>query len=582
MAGSVATLKVAINELSDSLARNVAYLWDTWHKQRLEKIRQWTELRNFIFATDTSTTSNSALPWKNSTTTPKLCQIRDNLHANYISALLPNSNWMKWEGGNFDDEVKEKADAITSYMLAKCRESGFRDTISRLVYDFIDYGNVFGDVEYVRNVHIDPQTGESITIYEGPMARRISPLDIVFNPVAASFDESPKIIRKLYTIGELVKLASLPGGDKWQKAIDKHDLLVKTVGGYSIEDFEKAAAYAVDGFGNYNEYLQSDFVEVLEFRGDYFNKETKELLVNHQIIVIDRCILVSHEPIENWLGKTNVVHTGWRYRPDNLWAMGPLDNIVGMQYRIDHLENLKADAMDFAVHPMLKVKGDVDPFVWSPGGEIVITGDGDVEELGKNLNGVIAAENSISLYENKMEEYAGAPKQAMGIRTPGEKTAFEVQQLQNAAGRIFQEKVNLFEIQCLEPLLNLMLECARRNLNSIDVVRSFDDDFGVETFLEVTKDDITARGKLRPVGARHFGEQAQLIQNINTLFSGQLGQLISPHISPKALAYMVEDALQIQKYEVIRPNVGMVEQAESQQMAGNLEQAVMENQAVEY
>ena len=75
---------------------------------------------------------------------------------------------------------------------------------------------------------------------------------------------------------------------------------------YSIEDFEKAAAYSIDGFGNYNEYLQSDFVEVLEFRGDYFNKETKELLTNHQIIIIDRCILVSHEPIENWLGKTNM------------------------------------------------------------------------------------------------------------------------------------------------------------------------------------------------------------------------------------------------------------------------------------
>ena len=65
MAGSVATLKVAINELSDSLARNVSYLWDTWHQQRLEKIKQWSELRNYIFATDTTTTSNSLLPWKN-------------------------------------------------------------------------------------------------------------------------------------------------------------------------------------------------------------------------------------------------------------------------------------------------------------------------------------------------------------------------------------------------------------------------------------------------------------------------------------------------------------------------------------
>jgi hypothetical protein len=100
--------------------------------------------------------------------------------------------------------------------------------------------------------------------------------------------------------------------------------------------------------------------------------------------------------------------------------------------------------------------------------------------MGKNMNAVIAADNAIALYENKMEEYAGAPKQAMGIRTPGEKTMYEVQQLQNAAGRIFQEKTTLFEINMVEKLLNLMLECARRNIEAVDIVRSFDNDLGVD------------------------------------------------------------------------------------------------------
>ena len=101
-------------------------------------------------------------------------------------------------------------------------------------------------------------------------------------------------------------------------------------------------------------------------------------------------------------------------------------------------------------------------------------------------------------------------------------------------------------------------------------------------FLEITKEDITARGKLRPVGARHFGEQSQLLQNLSTTFSSPLGQVIMKHMSAKNLAYLVEDALQISKYKVVRPNVGLVEQAESTQMAGNLEQGVMENQAVQF
>lgn len=577
MSGTVAELRQSLSGCINDRAKEIAFLWDKWNQQRFSKINQWSELRNYVFATDTSTTTNANLPWKNSTTTPKICQIRDNLHANYISALFPNSNWMKWEGGTFEDDTKQKADAITAYIYTKTQECGFRDIMSKLVYDFIDYGNAFAEVDYVRNVHLD-ENGLPITIYEGPIPRRISPLDIVFNPIAPSFDESPKIIRKILQKGELIKLAQ---GDKdWMAAYQKHEHILSKSGSYSVEDFQKAMGISIDGFGNLQEYYQSQYVEVLEFRGDYLDPVTNEIKDNYSITVIDRVILVCDKPIDNWLGKSSLVHVGWRYRPDNLWAMGPLDNLVGLQYRIDHLENLKADAMDLAVHPPVVVYGDVDPFDWGPGVQIPIVSDGKIEELGKNLNSIITADQQIATYEQKMEEYAGAPKQAMGIRTPGEKTAFEVQQLENAAGRIFQEKVTQFEMMMVEPVLNLMLECARRNISAIDIARTFDDDFGVDMFLEITKEDITARGKLRPIGARHFGEQAQLLQNISQLFNGPLGQMIAPHVSPKALAYLVEDALNIHKYEVVRPNAGMVEQAEQKQMAGNLDQQVQEEQSV--
>jgi hypothetical protein len=260
--------------------------------------------------------------------------------------------------------------------------------------------------------------------------------------------------------------------------------------------------------------------------------------------------------------------------------MGPLDNLVGMQYRIDHLENLKADAQDLTVHPMLKIKGDVDPFTWTPGGRIFIPGEGDVEEMGMNLNGVITAQNGIDIYLAVMEEMAGAPKQAMGIRTPGEKTAFEVQSLDNAAGRIFQEKVINFEINLLEPVLNAMLAEARQNLNGMDVARVYDDDLGVVDFLSITKEDITARGTLRPIGARHYAQQAQFLQNLNQLMNGPLGQMISPHVSGKQMARVVEDALQLSRYGVIRPNVAVMEQAETQKLVLASQEQVEVEQSV--
>jgi len=259
--------------------------------------------------------------------------------------------------------------------------------------------------------------------------------------------------------------------------------------------------------------------------------------------------------------------------------MGPLDNLVGMQYRIDHLENLKADAQDLMVHPPLVIEGDVDPFIWEPNTEIHITGEGSVKELGQNLNGVAMANNEIEILMTRMEIFAGAPKEAMGIRTPGEKTAFEVQSLDNAAGRIFQEKITNFEINQLEPMLNSMLADAITEMDGTEVVRTLNEELGVSTFMSLTPKDLMAEGLVRPVGARHFAQQAQVLQNINMTLNGAMGQLVMPHMSGKALARLVEDSMQLQRYSLIRPFAGITEQAEGQQVAMQLMEQVQGDMA---
>ena len=96
MAGEVAEIQGLIAQ--ENIAKELAGLYNQWWIQRNSKEAEWRELRNYLFATDTTSTSNSTLPWKNKTTLPKLTQIRDNLHANYMDALFPNEDWMKWEG----------------------------------------------------------------------------------------------------------------------------------------------------------------------------------------------------------------------------------------------------------------------------------------------------------------------------------------------------------------------------------------------------------------------------------------------------------------------------------------------------
>lgn len=551
----------------DNLGEYIANMWHTHNTQRFPKINEWKELRNFLFATDTTTTTNRSLPWKNSTTLPKLCQIRDNLHSNYLSALFPNDDWLKWEAYSSADATKQKVAAIEAYMSNKTREGHFRSEISKLVYDYIDYGNAFGTVDFENSFRED-ENEERIIDYIGPRARRISPLDIVFNPMAATFKDSWKVVRSIKTIGELrMQAEDEPDNQYLKDALKKRDVMYRHMGAYGIENMDKDEGLMMDGFGNYSTYLQSGYVEMLEFFGDMHDDKTGTIQRGRIVTVIDRMYVIRNEPIPAWMGAAPIFHVGWRTRPDNLWAMGPLDNLVGMQYRIDHLENLKADAMDLAVLPPLVISGEVEEFKYGPGAEIHLDENGNVQELARNVQWVIQADNSINILEQRMEMYAGAPREAMGIRTAGEKTAYEVQQLQNAAGRIFQEKATTFEIEMLEKLLNAMLETSVRNMDNQDVIRVMDNDLGVQQFRTISKEDITASGKLRPIGARHFAAQAQLMQNLQGLGNSAIWQQVSPHISGKNLSKLVEDVLGLGRFQLFSPNVAVFEQQETQRLA---------------
>lgn len=573
-------MKNAVAEISSlmtrhDLAAQIANMWDKHNMDRRVWLDEKAELRNYIFATDTTKTTNAILPWKNKTTIPKLCQIRDNLHANYMSALFPNDTWLKWEGYSKDAATDVKRKAIQSYMSNKVREGNLRTEIAKLLYDYIDFGNAFYDVIWVDDSTTDAETGERIPGYIGPKLVRMSPVDVIFNPLASTFDESYKITRYVKTIGELkLELDNRPELGYNSTIVEEQDQLRVSLSAYASEDINKAMAFEIDGFGSMADYWQSNYVEILEFEGSIHDNVTGTFLKNVIITVVDRCKVIRNVPMPSWLGKSTKGHVSWRYRPDNLYGMGPLDNLVGMQYRIDHLENLKADAMDLAVHPPLAITGNVEEFTWGPNCEIYIGEGGSISELGKSFSGVIGANNEIASLEMKMEEMAGAPKQAMGIRTPGEKTAFEVQTLEMAASRIFQDKITNFEVNLLEPALNRMLEVSRRNMDGADMIRVMDDDLGVVQFLEITKEDITASGKLRPVGARHFAAQATMVQNMMGLVNSPLwtDPGVRGHFSGKAVAQMVEEILGLEKFSIYRDNAQVFESFETQQLVSQAQE----------
>lgn len=560
----------------DHLATKISDTFLKWDMLRGNKKQEWEEVRKYIFATDTTTTSNSQLPWKNKTTTPKLTQIRDNLAANYLAALFPKRKWFKWEGATKASDTAEKRRIIEAYTFYITQHPEFEKVMTQALYDWIDYGNNFVMPQW-RDERSMSQT-KNKGGFVGAIPMRVSPYDIVFNPIAPTFTDSPKIIKSLVTMGELKEIIEQVSAVHEDR--EEAEELFKYFEGirYNVSTLptisEKDEFFRVDGFTSFREYLGSNYVELLYFYGDIYDEKTKTLRKNRKIVVADRHKVIQDIEDPSFFGNPQIFHCGWRTRQDNLWAMGPLDNLVGLQYRIDHLENVKADVWDLIAFPVLKVKGYVEDFKWKPFERIYVGEEGDVEVLSPDAQ-ALNADLMIQVYENKMEEMAGAPKEAMGFRTPGEKTMYEVQRLENAASRIFQSKIMMFEKQVIEPFLNAALEMAYRVGEDI-VFREIDPEFGSAIWQTITADDLASAGRIRCVAARHFAEKAELVQNLNSFFQSPIGTnpAVLRHFSGIKLARMFEELLQIENYEIVSENVAISEEADAAKQSNAMKEEV--------
>lgn len=552
-------------------AEEIARLWDKWKRDRIGWTEKVLELRNFLYATDTSTTSVGANPFKNSTHIPKIAQIHQNLKANYMSHMFGSDNFVNWEAHNFEASLVEKARVIESYIKTKVSQSNMVNEFDMMIDDWIQTGVCVGRLNF-HNEFIQDAAGVRHTTYVGPRLERLSPHDVMFNVAATSWERSPKIVRSLLSLGELARMAEEEPNSMWSKDVidkmrERRSIMRAAASEIGVSDAEKARGYLADGFSSITEYYNQDLVEIYEFYGDWYDVDTGEFSKNTRIVVADRCQIVHEGPVESWNGSSYLYFSAWRNRPDNLMGMGPLDNLVGMQYKIDKLENLRADVFDQIANPDIVEQGVIESYGMNgaPGKRWVVDEGGMVSYLRPDAT-VLQADLQIQNTLILMEELAGAPREAMGIRSPGEKTKFEVQVLDNASNRLFRNKVRKFETEVVERVLNDCLEMAKRNLDGADVIRAQDHIFGAAEFMSITRDDITATGKLRAKGSLYAEKQANAIQNLNMVFNSPVGQMIGQHISKTKLARVVEDLISAEPYALVSDNIGVMEDLQTQRL----------------
>jgi hypothetical protein len=92
----------------------------------------------------------------------------------------------------------------------------------------------------------------------------------------------------------------------------------------------------------------------------------------------------------------------------------------------------------------------------------------------------------------------------------------------------------------------------------------FNDEFQTTTFQSLTVDDITGVGRIKAIGARHFAEQAELVQNITALTGSGLWPVVQPHFSGIILAKILESTFDLKDYKVVTPYIQLAEQADAQ------------------
>src|SRR5688572_22034944 len=107
-----------------------------------------------------------------------------------MATLFPKRKWLIWEADNEESNGNEKREAIESYMLWVIDQPRFKEEITKCIYDYIDYGNCFATVDWVDETNtLEVTKGGKVQVgYVGPVVKRISPLDVVFNPIASSFE----------------------------------------------------------------------------------------------------------------------------------------------------------------------------------------------------------------------------------------------------------------------------------------------------------------------------------------------------------------------------------------------------------
>ncbi|MGL1886323.1 MAG: hypothetical protein OCD76_07390 [Reichenbachiella sp.] len=563
MSGETATALGSFVSDADKAAF-VTRLWTEWDADRDPAIQKWREIEAYRYATDTNSLPNAKGAFSHSTHTPVVSAIAQDLEAILLQVVMPHDDWFTFEPMDAQAARLEQRKVIVSYLKNRLALNGYVEEVAKLRSDLVTYGNCFSQV-----FHANETRGDKAG-YIGPKIRRISPYDIAFDPTATDFASSPKVIREIITLGELKRRGNSNLLDS--TIVDK---LLTDRGNFANSDAgeDKNEQYIPLGFGTYQQYITSGFIELLWFYGDVYDEQNQELHEAQVVVVADSSEVLLQKEIDTVTGNPHIFQSVWQRLPDNLWGMGPLENIIGLNYQVNHRENAKSEALDRLIYPDKVYVGDVEEMYDDETGQVTYLAPegGGVNELAINTQ-FFSFDLHIDRLTHSARSAARLPSDLTGFRSQGEKTLGEVTALTEGGMRGFVDKAADFERSSLENHLKASVELAYDNFGNAFQVPNQSESGFIE-MLNVTKEDLAVNGILIPKGSRRFARKNQMLSSLTQLSATPLLQFAAPHMSGKATATLVAELLEIQDTGMFEEFAQIIEQGEAQQVANQVEQS---------
>ena len=565
----------------DNLADDIANKFVSWDNSKQQWFREYQETLQYVYATDTKQIMTQRNDFNNCTHVPKLTQIADTLRTYYLESVFSLRDPFVFENYQSSaEEIKKKRNIQLFTNRILLERTNLKSIVKQLFDDYIMAGNCFvTPVWETDTVTLEDGTQGERNV--GVRYMRINPADIAFDVTARSFKEAPKIIRSVLSLADVATMAE--GNETMKKAFDRalknrSDVRRVATSGDTIVD----NMVNIAGFGSWTDYFNSDCVEILTFFGDIFDIEKNQLHKARKITVMDRCIVLADEEMPKYNRFDTIFQARWRDRADNLWGMSPLANLLGMQYRIDFLENKRSDVYDFISDPMIKTKGDVSlPEIVGPGAEFNCPPDGDANFMAPDAT-ILTADTYIDRYMALMDVMAGTPSETIGFRTPGEKTMFEVQQLQNAASRVFTRQIRKFEEELLEPVLNCSLQLFAGNMKGQTITIEERDGESMPEIIKINIDDLVRPGYLKAVGSINYADKAIMLQTLQQLGNSNIfmDEAVRANFSPAKIGYAIAYATGLDKIKgLYEKDARLYEVTDQQKLSERLMQQVDEVRA---